>query len=105
MKDPRDPLSSTLHTWHHEPAPAPDFNDQVWARIHSADASRKKEPLLHFHLALPLAASIAVILSIAAGTGGAFILNHTRTTDRMATAYVRSIDPVQMTSSATHAHP
>lgn len=105
MNDPRDPLSSTLHTWSHEPAPAPDFNDRVWARIRSAEVSPKQGTLLHFHLALPMAASIALILSIAAGTGGAFALNRTRTTERMAAAYVRSIDPVQMTASTTHAHP
>ncbi len=114
MKDPRDPLSSTLHTWRHEPAPAPDFNDQVWARIHSADhpgatsTARRPFAFLSFRQALPLAASVAVLLSVAAGSGTAFALNHTRTTQRMAAAYVRSIDPVQMTASSTahaHAHP
>lgn len=106
MKNPRDPLSSTLHTWCHEPAPAPDFNERVWARIRTVEetAPRSQFTLLHFHL--PLAASIALILSIAAGSGGAFVLNKTRTTQRMAAVYVRSIDPVQMTvTSATHIHP
>ncbi len=103
MKDPRDPLSSTLQAWRHEPAPAPDFNDQVWARIHSAATVRQPSALFHFPHALQLAASVAVLLSIAAGSGTAFALNHTRTTQRMAAAYVRSIDPVQMT--AMHVHP
>jgi hypothetical protein len=105
MKDPRDPLSSTLHSWHHEPVPAPDFNDQVWGRIRIPEAAaRSRFTLLHFHL--PLAASIAVVLSIATGMGGAFALNHNRTNERMASAYVRSIDPVQMTAYSTnHIHP
>lgn len=107
MNDPRDPLSSTLHSWRHEPAPSPDFNNQVWARIQSADTAAARQPFafLHFRHALPLAASVAVLLSIAAGSGSAFALNHTRTTQRMAAAYVRSIDPVQMTAtSAPHSH-
>jgi hypothetical protein len=107
MNDPRDPLSSTLQSWRHEPTPAPDFNHQVWARIRAADHAPARRPFafLHRH-ALPLAASVAVILSILAGSGSAFALNHTRTTQRMAAAYVRSIDPVQMTAtSAPHVHP
>jgi hypothetical protein len=112
MKSPRDPLSSTLQSWHHEPAPAPEFNDQVWARIHAAaapSAAHASATILHFPWALRLAASLAVLLSLATGSGTAFALNQTRTTERMALAYVRTIDPVQMTSSAgphqAHLHP
>lgn len=111
MNDPdsRDPLASTLHAWRHEPAPTPDFHDQVWTRIRSevgttspAVALAKEGNILRFPSALPLAASLALLLSIAAGTGTAFALNHTRSTDRMAAAYVRTIDPVQLTASGAH---
>lgn len=105
MKDPRDPLSATLQTWRHEPAAAPDFNKDVWARIHSAESVRPAATVFHFPSALPLAACLAILFSLAAGTGGAFALNRTLTTDRMAAAYVRTIDPVQMTATQTHSHP
>lgn len=108
--DSRDPLASTLRTWRHEPAPAPDFDGAVWARIRSAEtaAPARTASIFHFPSALPLAASVAVLLSIAAGTGTAFALNRTLSTNRMAAAYVRSIDPLQMTDGdahASHAHP
>lgn len=99
----KDPLSPTLQSWRHEPAPAPDFNEGVWARIRSAETARPPASVFHFPIALPLAASVAVLLALAAGTGGAFALSHARATDRMAAAYVRTIDPVQMT--ALHLHP
>lgn len=105
-----DPLPPLLGGWEHKPAPAPDFRDQVWARIRSAEtaAPARTASIFHFPSALPLAASIAVLLSIAAGTGTAFALNRTLSTERMAVAYVRSIDPVQMTAvdaHAAHNHP
>jgi hypothetical protein len=116
MNDPaprpsRDPLSTTLQTWRHEPAPAPAFNHEVWARIRSVETrtARRYAALIPFHAALPLAASLAILLSVAAGTAGAFALNRTIRTDRMAVAYVRSIDPIQMTAlngaHAGHTHP
>lgn len=109
MKD-HDPLSPLLGGWEHTPAPAPDFRDQVWARIRSAEtsASARSASIFHFPSALPLAASVAVLLSIAAGSGTAFALNRTLSTERMAAAYVRSIDPIQLTASAghsNHSHP
>src|SRR5690606_37960582 len=105
MKDPRDPLSSTLHTWHHEPTSAPEFNDHVWARLRAADTrpARASTTFLRFPAALPLGASLALLFAVAAGTGGAVALNRTVTTERMAAAYVRTIDPVQMTAVA-HPH-
>lgn len=113
---PRDPLSSTLQSWHHEPAPAPDFNTGVWSRIRSAETTAAAPVsalarILHFpsSSAFPVAASLAIIVSLAAGTGGAFALNRTVTTERMAAAYVRTIDPIQMTAAngahVSHAHP
>lgn len=110
---PRDPLSATLQSWRHEATPTADFNASVWSRIRSATPGTSTAPaaarIFHFPGALPLAASLAIILSLAAGTGGAVALNRTITTDRMAAAYVRTIDPVQMTAPdgvhATHDHP
>ncbi|HEY9247928.1 MAG TPA: hypothetical protein VIO38_02305, partial [Rariglobus sp.] len=84
--DPRDPLASTLRTWRHAPPPAPDFDKTVWARIRSAETSApaRSASILHFPSALPLAAGVAVLLSIAAGSGTAFALNRTLSTERMA---------------------
>lgn len=105
--DSRDPLASTLRTWRHEPAPAPDFGKAVWARIRSAEtAPARTASIFPFPSVLPLAASLAILASIAAGTGTAFALNRTLSTERMAVAYVRTIDPVQMTAAdASHNHP
>jgi hypothetical protein len=111
-----DPLSPLLRRWQHAPSPAPGFRDQVWTRIHSSAgttaAPARSATLLRFPSALPLAASLAILASIAAGTGTAFALNRTLSNDRMAAAYVRTIDPVQLTASGgahstsahTHAH-
>lgn len=117
-RPPRDPLSSTLQTWRHDPDPAPDFNSTVWARIQSTESAAFAPPStgpfarifrFPFPSAFPLAASIALLASLAIGSGGAFALSRTRTTERMAVAYVRSIDPVQMTAPngahASHLHP
>jgi len=97
-----DPLSPLLRGWEHKPAPAPDFRDQVWARIRAPETVTPAN-VLRFPSALPLAASLAILASIAAGTGTAFALNRTLATERMAVAYVRSIDPVQMTAGGDHA--
>jgi len=98
-----DPLESLLASWHHDPAPVADFNAGVWARIQAGEQTRPLGPIVRFPWALPLAASVAVLMSIAGGTGWALALNEAQSADRMAAAYVRSIDPVQM--SAQHEHP
>lgn len=100
---PRDPLSSALRAWRHNPVPAPDFQERVWTRIRSADTARTAS-VFHFPQALPLAASLAILASVAAGTGTAFALNRTLSTERMAVAYVRTIDPVQLTAADAHSH-
>lgn len=103
-----DPLSPLLRGWKHTPAPAPDFRDQVWSRIRSSSSAAAPSNILRFPSALPLAASLAILASVAAGTGTAFALNRTLSTERMAVAYVRTIDPVQMTATdahTSHVHP
>jgi len=97
-----DPLSSLLASWRHDPTPAADFNAGVWARIQAGEQARPRAAIVRFPWALPLVASVAVLLSIAGGTGWALVLNESQSADRMASAYVRSIDPVQM--SAQHEH-
>ena len=106
MNNP-DPLSRVLQSWKHDPAPSPDFNKTVWARIDAADQAPAPSFLAQLFLfprQLPLAASFAVLLAGLAGTSAALTLNHGQSTDRMAAAYVRSIDPLQMTADATASH-
>ncbi|MFA6960953.1 MAG: hypothetical protein WC205_09400 [Opitutaceae bacterium] len=99
MKD-HDPLSPLLGSWQHTPSPAPDFADKVWSRIRTEVNSPSPAPIIRFPFAipLPLAASVAVTLSILAGSLGALAVNRSQSTDRMAAAYVRTIDPIQMTA-------
>ena len=108
MNDNRDQLPPLLKSWRHDPAPAPDFADAVWKRIRAAEVTAPHASFFHFPAALPLAASFAVLLAGLAGTSAALAVNHAQAEDRMATAYVRTIDPLQMTASATtstHSHP
>ncbi len=104
----RDPnLSNVLRNWRHTVSPAPRFNAEVWARIEAARdapwtvaaflAGRFGLPAERLHWAVPLAASLALVFAMAAGAGAGVL--HTRLTenDRMASAYVRTIDPLQMT--------
>ena len=114
MPTPRDPLSTTLQTWRHEPAPAPDFESGVWNRIRTAEASATAPAasspfaalaaFFRFPALQPLAAGLALLLALAAGTTTAVAINRVQTTDRLATAYVRSIDPLQMNAAPDHAH-
>ena len=103
----RDPdLSRVLQGWPHKPAPAPRFNAEVWARIETARAAPWLAaaiiarafgiPAQHFRWALSLGASIALALAATVGVGAGLVhTNHLRN-ERMAAAYVRSIDPLQM---------
>lgn len=104
-----DPLSSLLARWRHDPAPDSGFAEGVWVRIDAAPRSQVRGPiaaLLRFPVALPLAAALAVMAGIGAGVAA----NRAEATDRFATAYARSIDPLQMTALsagavAPHHHP
>jgi len=105
----RDPhLSEVLKSWRHATPAAPRFNAGVWARIEAARtepwtlaaflATRLGIPAQEFRWALPVAATLALVFAVAAGAGAGVL--HTRLTenDRMASAYVQTIDPLQMTS-------
>ena len=98
-----DPLHSLLASWRHEPATDSDFNTRVWARIQADTQARPLAPILRFSWALPMAASVTMLVSIAGGAGWALALNEAESAEQMAAAYVRSIDPVQM-STAENAH-
>lgn len=91
-----DPLSSLLSRWRHEPRPAADFAAGVWAKI---DAARGDERVVTaFRWALPLAASLAILL----GIGAARLEARQQHAERMADSYVRTIDPVQMAGHGPH---
>jgi hypothetical protein len=102
--NPTDPLKPLLASWRHEPTPLPQFEAEVWSRLHSADSNHPISTVFRFPAALPLAASIAVLLSIAAGTSTAVALNQSQSTERMADAYVRSVDPLQMSTAHSNTH-
>ena len=90
MSNP-DPLSNLLKSWRHEPSAEARFNAGVWARI---AAGRKDSNIVSFYRwALPLAASLALLL----GAGSAVREIRQQHVDRMAAAYVRTVDPLQMT--------
>ena len=87
-----DPLSSLLKSWRHEPPAEPRFNAGVWSRI---EAGRRESGAASFYRwALPLAACLAMVL----GAGTALKESRRQHTDRMAAAYVRTVDPLQMTA-------
>jgi len=106
-----DSLSPLLKTWRHQPREASDFNRGVWARLRTAPATKDSSvfgwlidfPLIGARRAMPIAASLALLLSLAAGSGVAFAYESLTRNDRMAVAYARSIDPLQMASA--HVHP
>lgn len=99
-----DPLNDLLQRWRHEPRPGPNFNAGVWERIRQADAKPAGGAVLPFRLLLPLAASLTLIASVAAGVSAGLSVTRHQTTDRMATAYAQSIDPILKAATA-HVHP
>ena len=98
-----DPLHDVLQRWQPEPVPAPDFQAKVWARVAAAETLPRRGTVLPFRLALPLAASLAIIASVAAGVGAGLTAARAQTTDRMAAAYAQSIDPI-LKSARDHVH-
>jgi hypothetical protein len=109
----RDPdLSRVLQNWRHAPRPAPRFNAEVWARIEAVRAvpwtaaaflaDKLGIPARHFRWALPLGASLVLALAAAAGVGAGTLHTARTENDRMAAAYVQTIDPLQMTAGHRH---
>lgn len=92
-----DPLPKLLLRWRHEPRPAADFAAGVWARIEATRGDQRV--VVAFRWALPIAASLAILL----GFSAARLEARQAHTERMADFYVRTIDPVQMADEHTHA--
>ncbi len=99
----QDPLSGLLQSWRAEPARIDDaeFAGGVWARIGPRRAAGATAMLRLF--ASPLAACFLVAASALAGGGAALAYNHATQTERMAAAYVRTVDPLQMAHAGAHA--
>ena len=106
MNDQDPYLSGVLRSWQPEVRDAPRFNAEVWARIEAARESpqtvaailgrRLGVPARYFRWALPLTVSLTLAIAAAAGARvGALQRSHSLN-DRMAAAYVRTIDPLQM---------
>jgi hypothetical protein len=101
----QDSLSTLLKTWRHKPNEEPGFSQNVWAQIR-AEQGRPAETsflaqLLAFpsrgsRWAMPAAASILLLFSLATGSGVAYAYSSLTRNDRMAAEYARSIDPLQM---------
>jgi hypothetical protein len=108
MTDHDPNLSRVLKSWEHEPRPAPRFNAEVWVRIEAAReapwagaaiiARSLGIPAQHFRWALPLGASVVLTLAVTLGAGVGYLQTSLTRTDRMAAAYVQTIDPLQMTA-------
>jgi hypothetical protein len=108
MTDHDPDLSRVLKTWRHEPPAAPRFNAEVWARLETAReapwaaaavlAGRLGISARHFRWALPLAASLTLAFAVVLGAGAGVIHTNLTRNDRMAAAYVQTIDPLQMTA-------
>lgn len=96
MNEP-DRLDSLLQEWQPSPSAQPDFAQEVHARLEAASTSSVGR-FFRFPVALPLAASLAVV----AGTVAGISVNNHHDEQRMADAYARSIDPVRM---VIHSHP
>ena len=107
----QDPLALLLKKWRHQPREVPDFNRSVWARLQAKPATEDSSllgrllpfPLASTRWAMSVAASLLVLLSLAAGSGAAFAYESINRDERMAAEYARNIDPLQMTNP--HSHP
>lgn len=91
-----DSLRALLRRWQHTPPSAPDFAAGVWARLEAA--RRDERVVIAFRWALPIAASVALFL----GVGAARTQTRRAHAERMAAAYVRTVDPVQMADHGAH---
>ncbi|MDR2673364.1 MAG: hypothetical protein LBC18_00445 [Opitutaceae bacterium] len=101
----QDPLSRLLQSWQAAPARIGDeeFAGGVWARIGPRAAGVAAATLPFRLFASPLAACFLVIASALAGGGAALAYNQATKAERMAAAYVRTIDPLQMAHTGAHA--
>ena len=106
---PHSPLTQLLRTWQHQPADAADVQQAVWSRIRASEETAGQSggtiiPVRHLRWTLPLAASLTILFSALAGGMAATLYNSATKNERMAAAYVRNIDPLQMTQATQHRH-
>jgi hypothetical protein len=99
----KDPLQHLLQRWRPEPKASPGFAAGVWARIEQPDVAPRAAPVIPFRFILPLAASLTLIASVAAGVRTGLSVARSQTADRMAANYARSIDPL-LKASSDHVH-
>lgn len=99
-------LSRLLEAWRHEPPPAPRFNAEVWTRVgRMRDASWAAATYVTRVLGLPgrcvrwvmpLGAALLMALAAFLGAGAGRLHTSLTRTNRMASAYLKTIDPLQM---------
>jgi hypothetical protein len=86
-------------------ATSADFAAGVRARIRAAEAAHSRPLSIFARLPYPLAAALALLASLGAGTSLAVARERSARAETFAAAYVRSIDPLQMHPAAdSHAH-
>lgn len=103
MNDQR--LSDLLRSTRIDPARDPQFEAAVWDRIRRGPGqlSAAAGTTAAFRWALPLAASLALIASVATGIGAGLRVTRAQTNERMAEAYARTIDPI-LKAGQPHVH-
>lgn len=99
-------ISRLLGTWRHVPPSAPRFNAEVWARIDAvrdvswAIASQVTRALglpgRCVRWVIPVGAALLVAFAAFVGAGAGYLQTSLTRTERMADAYVKTIDPLQM---------
>jgi len=98
-------LSRFLKIWHpRDPAPAPHFGEDVWARIERASSSAPSSGLFRFPSTLRAAICWAAVVSAFGGSAAAYAYDSLTRDERMVTAHVRSLDPIQITAAPHTIH-
>lgn len=105
MNDDHGPLSRLLKNWQpRDPEPAPDFGENVWARIQRSPASAPSGWLFRFPSTLRAAACWTAALSAFGGSAAAFAYDSFTRDERMAAAHAAAIDPIQITAAPNTVH-
>ncbi|ATC64988.1 hypothetical protein CMV30_14005 [Nibricoccus aquaticus] len=100
-------LSRLLKTWQpRTPEPAPDFGENVWARIQRSPASTSasRVVLFRFPSTLRAAACWAAGLAAFGGSAAAYAYDSLTRDERMAAAHAAAIDPIQITAAPNTVH-
>jgi hypothetical protein len=98
-------LSRLLKTWQPQtPESAPDFGENVWARIELSSPSAPSGRLFRFPSTLRAAACWAAALSAFGGSAAAYAYDSLTRDERMAAAHAAAIDPIQITAAPNTIH-